>query len=68
MRRYLCPQLVTMHLMMSMLNSFDSVMIHYFVKGIMKRIVSQRYFHFIFILLSCFSQLLKFPNFVDYFQ
>lgn len=41
-QKYISPQLLIMHLMMSMMSSFDTVMINYFTKGIMKRLVVHR--------------------------
>jgi hypothetical protein len=42
LKKYIAPQLLVMHLMMSMMSSFDTVMIHHFTKGIMKRLVAHR--------------------------
>jgi hypothetical protein len=46
-RKYISPQLFLMHLMMSMMSSFDTVMIHHFTKGVMKRLVAHRYSDFV---------------------
>lgn len=36
------PRLLVMHLMMSMMDHFDSVMVKHFVKGMSRRIIAHR--------------------------